>query len=241
MRNIEPIQHSGPTGNHRLKRFWREWIKPLLIVLLIVSAVRSTLADWNDVPTGSMIPTILEGDRIVVNKLAYDLKVPFTTWRLKTWSHPSRGDIVVFFSPADGKRLVKRVVGLPGDRVEMVNNRLHINGQPVDYQPLPASAYTSGNGKQGRVFGFALEMLGEHPHPVMVTPTLTSRRSFPAIQIPEDQYFMMGDNRDNSFDSRYFGFVPRNQIIGRALAVALSVDLARHYLPRWERFFSPLN
>ena len=86
------------------------------------------MADWNDVPTGSMKPTILEGDRVFVNKLAYDLKVPFTTWHITEWSNPHCGDIVVFFSPKDGKRLVKRVIGLPGDTVELQNERLVING-----------------------------------------------------------------------------------------------------------------
>src|SRR5262245_17162119 len=99
------------------RKLWREWVRPLLVVLVVLFAVRSAVADWNDVPTGSMKPTILEGDRIFVNKLAYDLKVPFLGWRLVKWSNPGRGDVIVFASPADGTRLVKRVVGLPGDRV----------------------------------------------------------------------------------------------------------------------------
>src|SRR6185436_509188 len=113
-------------------RFWREWAKPLLTILLITSAFRSAIADWNDVPTGSMKPTILEGDRVFVNKLAFDLKVPFTTWRLATWGEPKRGDIVVLFSPHDGTRLVKRVVGLPGEIIEMRDNKLFVNGIPAD-------------------------------------------------------------------------------------------------------------
>src|SRR5512135_1934600 len=99
----------------RLRHWWRKEIRPLLLLVLVVCSIRSSLADWNDVPTGSMNPTILEGDRIFVNKLAYDLKVPFTTWRLARWGGPARGDIVVFAAPEDGKRLVKRVIGLPGD------------------------------------------------------------------------------------------------------------------------------
>lgn len=93
--------------------FWKEWVKPFLVIALIVGSVRSAVADWNHVPTGSMKPTILEGDRVIVNKLAYDLKVPFTTWHLAEWGNPARGDIVVFFAPNDGTRMVKRVVGLP--------------------------------------------------------------------------------------------------------------------------------
>src|SRR5947209_20355024 len=98
----------------RVRKIWREWVKPLLILLLVLFSVRSAVADWNDVPTGSMKPTIMEGDRIFVNKLAYDLRVPFLDWRLASWADPQRGDVVTFASPADGTRLVKRVVGLPG-------------------------------------------------------------------------------------------------------------------------------
>src|SRR5437667_11789572 len=108
----------------------------MLIMALVLFAARSSFADWNKVPTGSMKPTILEGDRIFINKLAYDLKVPFTTWHIAEWSNPQRGDIVVFFSPHDGQRLVKRVIGLPGDTIELRNNALVINGDPVTYQPI---------------------------------------------------------------------------------------------------------
>ena len=97
-------------------------IRVFMLMLLVVSSLRSALADWNDVPTGSMKPTIEEGDRVVVNKLAYDLKVPFTTFEVWKWGDPRRGDIVVLFSPKDGMRLVKRVVGVPGDRIEMRDN-----------------------------------------------------------------------------------------------------------------------
>src|SRR5438874_4693112 len=120
----------------RAVRLWRKEIRPMLILAAILFSIRSSLADWNDVPTGSMKPTILEGDRVFVNKLAYDLKVPFTTRHLAEWSNPRRGDIVVFFSPHDGKRLVKRVIGLPGDTIELRNNVLVLNGQAVEYKPI---------------------------------------------------------------------------------------------------------
>src|SRR5678815_1643505 len=103
----------------KAKRLWRKQIRPIAITILVLTSFRSAIADWNDVPTGSMKPTILEGDRILVNKLSYDLKIPFTRIHLATWADPKRGDIVVFFSPADEIRLVKRVIGLPGDRIEL--------------------------------------------------------------------------------------------------------------------------
>ena len=101
------------------KYLWREWIKPLGLAAIILFPLRSAVADWNWVPSGSMKPTILEGDLVFVNKLAYDLKVPFTLWRMARWDNPQRGDIVVFFSPKDGVRLVKRVIAVPGDVVEI--------------------------------------------------------------------------------------------------------------------------
>jgi signal peptidase I len=103
----------------RARYWWRKEIRWWLVIGLVVFSLRSSLADWSDVPTGSMKPTILEGDRVFVNKLAYDLKVPFTTRHLAEWRNPHRGDIVVFYSPRDGQRLVKRVVGLPGDLIEL--------------------------------------------------------------------------------------------------------------------------
>src|SRR5512140_851408 len=120
----------------RLRHWWRKEIRPLLVIALVVCSIRSSLADWNDVPTGSMKPTIVEGDRVFVSKLAYDLKAPFTTWHIVQWGNPQRGDIVVFFSPRDGMRLVKRVVGVPGDMVELRNNVLVLNGKLVEYQPI---------------------------------------------------------------------------------------------------------
>lgn len=229
------------TWKRRLIWFWNEWVKTLLIVLVAVGGFRSAIADWNDVPTGSMKPTILEGDRIFINKLAYDLKVPFTSWRLVRWGRPQRGDIVVLFSPGDGKRLVKRVVGLPGDRLAMRNNRLYINGEPVNYESL--GGINIGDFQHGdrprRLL--ATEKLGTHAHPVMITPELPAMRFFGPLQVPAGQYFVMGDNRDESGDSRVFGFVPSDSIVGRATAVAASVDPSKHYLPRWQRFLRALQ
>jgi signal peptidase I len=229
------------TFRTRARRLWRQEIRPLLLLALILFSLRSSLADWNDVPTGSMRPTILEGDRVFINKLAYDLKVPFTTWHIAEWSNPQRGDIAVFYSPHDGKRLVKRVVGLPGDTIELRNNTLIINGSPVAYQPIAEKVLRdlAPADRAGRVF--ASEQLPGQTHAVAGYPAAPAMRSFAPIRVPEGQYFMMGDNRDDSFDSRYWGPVDRKQIIGRATAVVISFDKKNYWLPRWQRSFSSLR
>ena len=182
----------------------------------------------------------MEGDRIFVNKLAYDLKVPFTTWHVAKWAEPKRGDIVVFFSPADGQRLVKRVVGLPGEEVALRNNVLYLNGEPAQYESLDPSVSEAISANQRLAHEFASEGVAGKNHPVMITPRKSALRSFEAVKVPAGQYFVMGDNRDNSFDSRYFGFVDRQRIVGRATAVALSMNPDNHHFPRWSRFFTTL-
>ena len=223
------------------RRWWRQEILPLLVLALVLFAVRSSLADWNDVPTGSMNPTIIEGDRIFINKLAYDLKVPFTTRHLAEWSNPERGDIVVFYSPHDGTRLVKRVIGLPGDVVELRNEQLIINGHPVDYAPFSVEISDQLPAAERQRSLFATEQLPVHPHAVMAINGVPAKRTFAPVQVPAGHYFMMGDNRDNSFDSRYFGVVERKQIVGKATSVVLSLDHDNYWLPRTQRFFIPLD
>jgi len=225
----------------RVRLWWRREFRPLLVLALVLFSIRSSLADWNDVPSGSMQPTILVGDRIFVNKLAYDLKVPFTTWRLAEWSNPRWGDIVVFYSPHDGTRLVKRVVGLPGDTVELRNEQLLINGSPVVYAPISADLSAELPAAERPGSQFAAEMLPGRQHLVMSLPTLPAKRTFGPVHVPDGGYFMMGDNRDNSFDSRYFGVVGRKQILGRATAVVLSFNRDEYWIPRWQRFCRPLD
>src|SRR3954468_13025673 len=119
---------------------WREWIRPLALPFLLMTAAKSALADINYVPSGSMQPTILCGDVVFINKLAYDLRVPFTFARVAHWAEPARGDVVVCFSPEDGTRLVKRVVGTPGDTIELRGDVLFLNGVRQTYAPLAADA-----------------------------------------------------------------------------------------------------
>jgi signal peptidase I len=232
---------TDPEARNPMREVWSEWIRPFLIVLLVVSTFRSAVADWNDVPTGSMKPTILPGERIFVNKVAYDLKIPFTRVRLAQWEDPRRGDVVVLFSPADGKRLVKRVVGLPGDVVALRSNRLYVNGEEA--------AYTEYD-------DLYLDELGYHPemdsaqvvsetvegreHPVLWLPLNPNNATFPPTRVPPAQYFVMGDNRNQSSDSRVFGFVDRERIVGQATAVVVSIDKDGRFTPRWDRFFQGL-
>lgn len=225
----------------RLRHWWRQNIRPLLILGLVIFSIRSSFADWYNVPTGSMRPTILEGDRVFVNKLAYDLKVPFTTLHLAQWGNPRRGDIVVFYSPHDGARLVKRVVGLPGDTVELRENHLVINGEPAVYQPVSEELLgdIAPEERAGRVF--ATEKLSGQTHAVAGNPAVRAPRDFGPYVVPTGQYFMMGDNRDDSFDSRYWGAVDRKRILGRATTVVLSLDRKNYWLPRWHRFFTSLR
>jgi signal peptidase I len=225
----------------RARQWWRQEIRPILVLAAILFSIRSSLADWNNVPTGSMKPTILEGDFIFINKLAYDLKVPFTTWHLAEWANPQRGDVVVFFSPHDGTRLVKRVVGLPGDLIELQNEQLIINGSPVSYASLKPGATDPLTAAEQQQCRFATEQLPAHDHAVMATPSLPAKRTFAPFRVPDGHYFMMGDNRDNSFDSRYFGPVDRQQIIGQATDVILSLNKNDCWLPRSNRFFKPLD
>jgi signal peptidase I len=208
----------------RFRRFARHTLAPMALTILVLCSFRSAIADYNIVPTGSMNPSILEGDRIFVNKLAYGLKVPFTTWHLAHWDAPQRGEIIVFISPSDGTRMVKRVVGVPGDRIELIDNRLLINAVPATYMAIATTP--------GRVL--ASEVIGAQSHPVMATPSLRARRSFGPITIPADHYFVMGDNRDNSADSRFIGSIPRDNILGRSSAVVMSLDPNTCW-PKWER------
>jgi signal peptidase I len=224
----------------RFRVILREWGKPLLIVLLIGVTLRSAVADWNDVPTGSMKPTILEGDRIFVNKLAYGLRLPLTAWWLTRWSEPQRGDVVIFFSPEDGARLVKRVVGLPGDVVVMRRNLLIINGQPADYGPLDEEIVNQIAVDKQSHHQFAAEKLDDQAHPVMATPALPAMRSFGPTTVPEGHYYVLGDNRDVSGDSRFIGTIPAEQIVGRSSRVILSLDPESPFTPRWDRILRTL-
>lgn len=214
----------------------------LLIFFGLMLVFRSAVADWMDVPSGSMNPTLVEGDRIFVDKEAYGLRIPFTTKRLTDGTDPQRGDIVIFASPEDGMTLVKRVVGLPGDTVEMRNERLLINGVAIDYTlAQPAADTDLPHTTRALDHTYLIEGLGTRSHPIMLLPRRYADRSFGPVRVPQGEYLVLGDNRDNSKDSRYIGFVPRDNIVGRAFAVAYSLDAGRWYRPRGDRLFKALR
>ncbi|MGS2719831.1 signal peptidase I [Paraglaciecola aestuariivivens] len=198
-----------------------------LLFVLVLFASRSSFADWYVVPTGSMLPTIVEGDRILVDKMAYRLELPFTDIEIMQTGQPKRGDIVVFTSKKAGNRLVKRLIGEPGDRVAMRNNQLIINGKKV--------RYTKTNHAQGKI-----EHLGKIEHKVQFMPVANAIHSFAEVTVPQGHYLVLGDNRNNSADSRFYGFVPAIEIQGKANKVLVSLDAENYYLPRTERFNIPL-
>ncbi|MBU2713503.1 signal peptidase I [Zooshikella harenae] len=208
-------------------RTWKE-NKIFFLILGLMFVFRSAIADWNTVPTGSMKPTILEGDRILVNKMAYDIRIPFTNISLVKRSDPIRGDIIIFDSSVSNKRLVKRVVGIPGDSVALINNELYINGEKLSYQEdfTPSHITTV---KTENIMGVK--------HSIRIDNSGSALSSFPPVLVPKHQYLVLGDNRDNSADSRVIGFIPRDEIVGRARSVVMSLNYDNYYLPRSDRFF----
>lgn len=212
----------------------RHGVVGIVVTVVAVLGFRSAVADWYDVPTGSMQPTILIGDRIFVNKLAYDLKVPFTGVRIATWGDPVRGDVVICASPVDGTRLVKRVVAGPGDEVAMKDGLVWINGRRLTYVPDAAGGIPLGEAGLGMTF--SRETLGGREHIVAAMPGKRSMRDFGPVTVPADSYFVMGDNRDNSGDSRHWGFVDRGTVAGRVTGLAMSLDKENGWRPRWSRF-----
>lgn len=224
-------------------RLWREW-RLFVGFVAVMLVFRSAIADWNQVPSGSMLPSILIGDRIVVDKLAYDVRVPFTHLRLVELRAPRRGDIVTFTSPEDGRLLVKRIVAVGGDDIALAGNRLSVNGQDAEYVPvtdadpglLAALAMPEG-------YGLFRESLLDSERQVMLRIGYSDHPAahFPRIRVPDGHYLMLGDNRENSRDSRALGFIERERILGRAHAVAFSLDYENHYAPRMNRLLADLE
>ncbi|BAZ93467.1 signal peptidase I [Thiohalobacter thiocyanaticus] len=199
-----------------------EYSRAFFPVILVVLLLRSFLAEPFRIPSGSMMPTLLVGDFILVNKFAYGLRLPVVNTRFLDLGEPERGDVVVFRYPDNPSvDYIKRVVGLPGDRVAYRDKILYINGERMPQQVL-GTYIAEGAGLASTGASERLERLNEVEHRILVRP------GYPNIEgewmIPEGHYFMMGDNRDNSKDSRYFGLVPEENLVGKAFIIWMSWD-----------------
>jgi signal peptidase I len=221
--------------------WWLDWTAGLFPVILAVFVLRSFLFEPFKIPSGSMIPTLLVGDLILVNKFTYGLRLPVLNTRLTEGTPPKRGDVMVFrYPPKPSLDYIKRVVGVPGDEVAYMNKKLTINGQPVPAARLPD--YFDRDAM--RYFRQFEETLGDRKHRLLNDEErpafVPGVEEFPFKQscryslegvvckVPEGHYFMMGDNRDNSLDSRYWGFVPDRNIVGKAILIWMNFgDLKR--------------
>lgn len=209
-----------------------EYSRSFFPVLLIVLILRSFLAEPFRIPSGSMHPTLWEGDFILVNKYQYGIRLPGVGTKLFSVSEPKRGDVVVFKhdTNSDSKDMIKRVVGLPGDHIEYKNNTIHINGEPVK-QVFQADALDYN--VQGIAWPVRelVEHLGDKVHNIFVRVDYTPPHyRFNDVVVPKGHYFVMGDNRDNSGDSRVWGFVKDEDLLGRAFSIWMSWDTLQ---PAW--------
>lgn len=217
--------------------WWLDWTAGLFPVILIVFLLRSFLFEPFKIPSGSMVPTLLVGDLILVNKFHYGVRLPVLNKKIIDNKPVQRGDVMVFRYPEDPSTdFIKRVAGIPGDEVAYINQKLYINGQPATTQPLGNFYDDSGTPRVYRQL--FLEKLGAKEHKILVEPE--AQRFFRAdradgpfpfqencrytlegvtCKVPAGHYFMLGDNRDNSRDSRFWGFVPDENIVGKAFMV----------------------
>ncbi len=217
--------------------WWLDWTAGLFPVILVVFLLRSFLFEPFKIPSGSMIPTLLVGDLILVNKFHYGVRLPVINKKIIDNNPVQRGDVMVFRYPVDPRvDYIKRVVGLPGDEVAFINQKLSINGQPAELKPL-GDFYNEERLRYAPMFS---EKLGPVEHRILVDPNRPSifgpqPANFPmhencrytvegvTCKVPPGHYFMMGDNRDDSQDSRYWGFVPDQNIVGKAFFVWMNL------------------
>jgi signal peptidase I len=215
-----------------MQPWWLDWTAGLFPVIIVVFVMRSFLFEPFKIPSGSMIPTLLVGDLILVNKFTYGLRLPVLNIKVTDGTPPKRGDVMVFrYPPKPSLDYIKRVVGVPGDTVAYLNKRLTINGKAIETKALPEFFDEDAM----RYFKQFEETLGDTPHrllndderPAFVPGAdpfegksgCTYTIEGVTCKIPDGNYFMMGDNRDNSLDSRYWGFVPDKNIVGKAFFV----------------------
>ena len=217
--------------------------KGFLLLVLLMFVVRSSIMDWNSVPSVSMKPTIIEGDRVLVDKLAYDVRVPFLKWSIIKMADPDRGDVVVINSQTAKKRLIKRVLALPGDTIALVDNQIVLNGKALEYQN-----FATLHDELGSFFERieTIEPVSGLDVSYLIRVYVNQKNGSPlknmeAITIPEGFYFVMGDNRHKSDDSRLnLKLVSREEVMGRASSIVFSSDYDNYYMPRAERWWIPL-
>lgn len=215
-----------------------EYARSFFPILLIVLILRSFIAEPFRIPSGSMKPTLLEGDFILVNKFTYGLRLPVTGTKFVKMGAPKRGDILVFRFPKDTSiDFIKRVVGVPGDKISYKDKVLYLNGEAVA-QEFNGKMTDVGVSGKTRVVNLFKEMLPNKPHDIFVQPT--DGKNLDEVIVPEGKYFVMGDNRDNSEDSREWGFVPEELILGKAFFTWLSWDGVSKDI-RWSRIGHSIN
>jgi signal peptidase I len=199
-----------------------EYAKSFFPVILAVFLIRSFIVEPFKIPSGSMMPTLLVGDFILVNKFTYGLRVPILNNTFIEVGHPQRGEVMVFHYPKDPSLdYIKRVVGLPGDKIEYRNKQIFVNGVAMAQQENGNYDYV-GPGLNQISTRRLMENLGTHNHDILIDDSNPVRDM--QVTVPQNSYFMMGDNRDNSNDSRFWGFVPEQNIVGRAFFIWMSFD-----------------
>ncbi|MGH8119575.1 MAG: signal peptidase I [Gammaproteobacteria bacterium] len=215
-----------------------DYARSFFPIFLFVLVLRSFIAEPFRIPSASMMPTLLIGDFILVNKYDYGIRLPVINLKIIQNKTPQRGDIIVFRYPQDPKiPFIKRVVGLPGDHIAYYDKMVHINGNPVQ-QMEPESYQGAGAGKIMDGVSRRLEQLGSIKHDILVEPAGYSSE-FEGV-VPPGQYFVLGDNRDNSRDSRYWGYVPDANLIGRAFMIWMNWDIKNDGI-EWGRIGTMLN
>ncbi|QGU31656.1 signal peptidase I [Thermochromatium tepidum] len=219
-----------------------EYARSFFPVIFAVLVLRSFVVEPFRIPSNSMMPTLLTGDFILVNKFAYGLRLPVLNLKFLDLGAPQRGDVVVFKFPLDPSTdYIKRIIGVPGDVIGYRNKTLFINGKPV--AQLPLGTYTGvGSGREMTGARKSLEHLDAVEHAILIRPNAPDLPlgcqvlAFGPIEVPKKQYFVMGDNRDNSNDSRCWGFVPEDNLVGKAFAIWMHWDGARDGFPiAWSR------
>lgn len=199
-----------------------EYSKSFFPVILVVFLVRSFLVEPFKIPSGSMMPTLVAGDFILVNKYAYGLRVPLLNNTFFEIGHPQRGDVFVFHYPPDPSiDYIKRVVGLPGDRIAYRDKQLYINGVPQELTYVDDYAYVGSGLNMVNAKRYS-EQLGDTLHDLLIEENSITIDG--EVVVPPGHYFAMGDNRDNSKDSRVWGFVPENNLVGRAFMIWWNFD-----------------